>query len=507
MTKAADRSADRPLPRPLAETIGRRSQTAIFGKLVRDFMGRAPLAVATGAPAGRVVADMAAAASTSALVLDGAGRIIGIVTERDIARKMAFQAAPAAPIDSFATRPVLTVGADDHLYRAVARMRRHNLRHMPVVDAMGRPVGLVNLIDALSVAADQMVRQIDLLSREGTLEGMAEAKRAQVELASDLLADNLPAPDIQALITEINHDLHCRILDGIVARMAEEGWGAPPVPFTLLIMGSGGRGENFLFPDQDNGFILSDYSDADHTRIDSYFIPLAERLNLQLDKIGFPLCKGHVMARNPLWRKTASQWRAQTALWARRRSPAAILFADIFFDFRAIWGPLEPATELRQFVTTTLAAYPALLSQMCRDETVQSVAIGLFGRLVTASRGEYPGRVDLKLRGTMPLVSSVRLLAVREGVSETATLARIAALAERGPIERDEADALVGAFNHVTSVLLRQQLSDFQAGLKVGNFVAPQTLSRRERKLLVDSLRAIEEFRTETRSEFTGALF
>ena len=31
-------------------------------------------------------------------------------------------------------------------------------------------------------------------------------------------------------------------------------------------MGSGGRGESYLFPDQDNGFILADYPDAEHTR-------------------------------------------------------------------------------------------------------------------------------------------------------------------------------------------------------------------------------------------------
>ncbi len=245
------------------------------------------------------------------------------------------------------TRPVVTVAADDFLYRAVARMRRLGLRHMPVVDAAGRPVGMLDLHEALAAASATMVAQIDRLTQESSIEGLAHTKQAQAELASDLLADNLPAPDIQALITDINQDLHRRVLEAVLATMAGEGWGAPPVAVTLLIMGSGGRGENFLFPDQDNGFILADYPDAEHKRVDAFFTALAERFTHDLDKVGFPLCKGNVMASNPLWRKTETQWRHQFELWAERRSPVAILFADIFLDFRAIAGPLEPAATLR----------------------------------------------------------------------------------------------------------------------------------------------------------------
>ena len=45
--------------------------------------------------------------------------------------------------------------------------------------------------------------------------------------------------------------------------------------------------ENFLYPDQDNGFILADYPDADHNRIDAFFIALAARFTHDLDR-GLP---------------------------------------------------------------------------------------------------------------------------------------------------------------------------------------------------------------------------
>jgi signal-transduction protein with cAMP-binding, CBS, and nucleotidyltransferase domain len=484
-----------------------RSQTAVFAKRVRDVMRPTVLTVPAEMAIATVIAEMETSGRSSAVVVDAGGRVAGIITERDVTRRVAIRDGRDIKAGVVSTRPVHTVQADEYLYRAIARMRRLNLRHLPVVDGTGHPVGMVNLIDAIAVASEQMLRQLDRLTRESTLDGMAEVKAAQAELATELLAVNLPAPEIQALITDVNIDIHRQVLEHAMRSLAEAGWGDPPVLFTLLMMGSGGRGENFLRPDQDNGFILADYPDDDHGRVDPYFIALAERFNVELDRVGFPLCLGHVMARNPVWRKTASQWHEQVTLWAQRRSPVGILYADIFFDFRAIAGPLGAGAELRRHVTGVLKTYPALLSMMSRDETNKSVALGLFGRLVTDMTGQNPGRIDLKMRGTMPLVASTRLWALKHGVQETSTLARLSALRETGSMSADDADELAIAFSRVTFQLLRQQLDDYRSGRKPGNFVDPAVLRRRERDELRQSLRVIDRFRQETNAAFTGAVF
>ena len=97
-------------------------------------------------------------------------------------------------------------------------------------------------------------------------------------MAEQLFADNVPAPEILALISQINSDLHRRVVDMLVRRMADEHLGPPPVDFTLIVMGSGGRGESAIGADQDNGFILADYDDADHRAVDRWFIDLAVRM-------------------------------------------------------------------------------------------------------------------------------------------------------------------------------------------------------------------------------------
>ncbi len=484
-----------------------RSQIAVFAKRVRDFVRHPPHTVAPGTPVGEILAGMSAADASSALVVDQQGRLIGILTERDIVRRVALRAKPETPVELIMTAPVKSIAADDLLFRAVGRMRRARLRHMPIVDAAGRPVGVLDLNEALAAAAARMVGQIDRLTQDASVDGLTEIKRAQAELAQDLLDDNIPAPEIQALVTEINLDIHRRLLAAAAEDMQAEGWGDPPVPFTLLIMGSGGRGENFLFPDQDNGFILADYPDADHGRIDAWFTALAERFTRGLDRVGFPFCKGGVMATNPLWRKTATQWRDQIWLWGERRSPVAVLFADIFMDFAPAWGDAEAADTLRAEIGRMLARYPALLRAMAEDETRRGVALGLFGTLKIESDAAHPGRTDLKQHGTLPLVGATRLYALRAGLCETGTVARLSALAALGTIDRDDAEALTKAFETVTFVLLRQQLADFHAGQPVGNHVDPNGLTRLERERLVEALKAIDRLRKRARADFTGAFW
>ncbi len=83
----------------------------------------------------------------------------------------------------------------------------------------------------------------------------------------------------------------------------------------------------------------------------------------------------------------------------------------------------------------------------------------------------------------------------------------IDALAAAGELSRDVQDHLRGAFDHITGLQLRQQITDFQAGRPVSNFVDPAALTERERDLLKAGLRAINDFRIHVRAELTGELF
>ena len=497
------------MPTPPQEN-DRRSRTAIFSMLVRDFARPAHdvLEIRPGIPCGEVIEALAARKLSCAVVVDAAGRPVGIVTERDVVRRIAFRVPAETPVEAVMTAPVLTIRRREHLYCAIAWMRRHDLRHMPVVDRLGRLAGILDLHGALAAASEGLMRQIDGLSREDTLDGMKQVKAAQVELARALFDDHLPAPDIQQLLSRINNDMYRRIGEAALKRMAAEGWGEPPAAAATIVMGSGGRGENFLYPDQDNGFIVADYPDDEHGRFDAFFLELAERMCRDLNEVGIPYCNGYCMAVNPLWRKTLPQWIAQIGTWARKGSIVAVRLADIFFDFQPVWGEVALAGELRGAVTRLVRHNRSFLRQMYQDNLDQNVALGLFGGFVTErDNREYLGQVNLKYTGTLPLVSAIRLLALREGIEETATLARIAALADQGVLVTSEREELSRAFGVVTETLLRRQIADFGAGRRIGYYVDPRALGKRRRAELLEALKAIQALRKRAHLEFTAHVF
>jgi signal-transduction protein with cAMP-binding, CBS, and nucleotidyltransferase domain len=459
-------------------------------------MSPAPPSFAPDTPLAQVLAGMAAARASAVLAVDGDGRPVGILTEQDIARRVAFRLPPDAPLHAAMTAPVTTCAEDAGLWQAVAVLRAGRLRHLPVVGTGGRCIGILHRADTLAAVSGRLLLHLDALSGDD-----AAVKRSQAGMAAALLAEGVPARDLVGLVSGINIDLHRRVLDRVLA-----AHGTPPVPCTLLVMGSAGRGESLLRPDQDNGLILADYPDAAHIEIDAWFRPMTAAFNAALAEAGFPRCPGGIMAMNPLWRKTLPQWRGQFDHWARRRSGAALLFSDIAFDFRAVAGDGAPATALRAHLARLLAASPALLAAMAAQNQGLTVGLTLWGGFTDDEPG--PGtRTDLKLHGLMPLVAAARLLALREGIAETGTLARIDALARAGAVTGREAAALADAFDLLVDTVLRQQLADHEAGLQPGSLVDTAALPKPARTALRDALRAVRSFSRGTFGSFTGQLW
>ncbi len=478
-----------------------------FVERVAGHVTRPVLSVSAQTACAEAIHQMIGARATHALVMAENGRILGIVTEQDVVRRMAFQLDGRAPVTEAMSSPVSFIREHEFLYLAIGKMRRLGLKHLPVLDRTGKPVGMIELAAALSTAAAQTVDQIDRLTHENSLEGMRQTKAAQALLARELLEDAVPAPDILSLISEINSDLHRRVVELLLKQARADGLGEPPAPFEFIVMGSGGRWESSLQPDQDNGFVIYDYPDTDHTAFDGWFIAFAERLVEALETVGFTRCKGHVMATNPIWRKRISEWCAQVGLWLGKSSGLVLRLCDIFFDFRCVYGEGVMSEQLRDQITR-LAPNPFFLREMYKLDEVHGPALGLFGRLKTDPlKGPGQGKVNLKLSGTLPLVGAIRILALKSQVPELSTLERIRALRQMGVLDGDEADYLSGGFKHITRLVLRQQLTDFEAGHAVGNHVPLDSMTRRDRDMLVDAFHAVRRIRSRLRSELGADMF
>ena len=81
------------------------------------------------------------------LVMEGAD-IVGIVTERDYARKIALlgRSSPQTRVSEVMTVAVMVVDPDQTTDYCMALMTEHRLRHLPVVDG-GKLIGLISIGD------------------------------------------------------------------------------------------------------------------------------------------------------------------------------------------------------------------------------------------------------------------------------------------------------------------------------------------------------------------------
>ena len=95
-------------------------------------------------------------------VIDAADHPIGVVTDRDIVRRIVAQG--KNPIgytaEACITQPVVTVPSDARLEDVVSMMERHQIRRVPVVDDQGRCAGIISQADVARQAPPQEVAEL-----------------------------------------------------------------------------------------------------------------------------------------------------------------------------------------------------------------------------------------------------------------------------------------------------------------------------------------------------------
>jgi len=94
-------------------------------------------------------------------IVDNDGRVIGLVTDRDICMAAYTQGQPlrSIPLTVAMAKNVLTCRADDDVGAAESIMREARVRRLPVVDHDDRLVGMLSLNDLAREAVHEGVRR------------------------------------------------------------------------------------------------------------------------------------------------------------------------------------------------------------------------------------------------------------------------------------------------------------------------------------------------------------
>ncbi len=88
----------------------------------------------------------------SVMVVDKEGHMAGIITERDILFAVTKSlVGKDVPVTSIMSKTSLMASPNEGLVTAVDRMIKGGVRHLPVIDKDGKPLGMVSMRDAMGI--------------------------------------------------------------------------------------------------------------------------------------------------------------------------------------------------------------------------------------------------------------------------------------------------------------------------------------------------------------------
>jgi len=444
---------------------------------VREVMRSEPVFVEADMSVGEAITVMMSRNISSVLVASGQGTDgIGIVTEHDALRAIAGdgESGLARPCREVMSHPLFRVSADDYLHVAIGRMARLGLRHLVVCDEKDAVCGIVTSRALVKHRSVHALMIGDELRAAGSVDALKAAHDRLVGMAQGLLGDQVTASTIAAVIAGFYRDLTRRAME-----LAEQECGVSLPRYALLVLGSAGRGETLLSGDQDNAIIVEDGAEK------AELVEVARRATDLLDAAGLPYCSGGVMASQPSWCRSLSEWRTTIESWSRRGDGESLLNVDIFFDLVRVHGDRELVDTLRQHALDE-AAKPLLPRMMAAEVMDYRPPLSLFGRFQLQK-----GRLDLKIEGLFPLVAGARAMALAHRVEATGTRARLAAVAELSLMGSGDLERFGKAHELFLELILRQQIEDMAAGKTPGSLVDVSGLPRAARRHLKVALRDI----------------
>jgi len=465
-------------------TASAATEQQAMNRALRDLVKQPPVACSENTPLETALHAMHQARVGSIVIVDGTQRPVGIFTRHDVLDRVALASRPLTdPVSTVMTSAPATLPADARAYEAVMLIAARGIRHVPVIDG-GRLVGVVTERDLFAMQRIS-VRGINrVIAQADDAHALEQAGRDIQTLARSLLSQGVSAEQLTHLITTLNDALSEKVIS-VVQRKHD----LQDMRWCWLAFGSEGRQEQTVSTDQDNGLLFSTDGSQNADEARTRLLPFAKEVNLLLDRCGFPLCMGQIMAGNPRWCLSVQEWRQQFQDWIRNTDPEALLNSVIFFDFRALAGDRLMADELRVFLDSTVNGNARFLRQLAHHALEVRPPLGLISDFVTEEADGAKEFIDLKKAGARLFVDAARVLALAAGVSSSNTAQRLRSAGAVLKLPEAEIAAAVDAFFFIQQLRLRSQLANDRDERAAANRVFPGKLNEIDRRILKESLR------------------
>ena len=451
---------------------------------IGDIIHKAPISMPPTASIRETAEVMSNERVSSILIADAEGALLGIVTDRDLRGRVVAKALDYnLPIADIMTRSPLTVDIDDYAFEAQLMMARQNIHHLPVMNGE-RVAGMLTATDLTKHHTTSAVYLVSDIFKQTQIESLQEISAKVPQLLLSLASAEATADSAGHVITAVTDAITTRLL-----QLAEQKFGAPPVPYAWIAAGSQARNEQTAKSDQDNCMIIDD--SYDEKRHGEYFRELARFVCDGLDACGYIYCPGEMMAITEQWRQPLKTWKRYFHKWIEQPEPKALMLTCVFFDLRCIYGEKNLFRDIRQYLLQKTRGNRIFLAYMAGNALSHQPPLGFFRNFVLIKGGEHDHTFDMKHTGIVPIVDLARVYALAAGSEAVNTLSRLEAVAEGGEVSENGARDLRDALEFVSAIRIEHQAKQIRAGLKADNFISPDDLSHFERNQLKDAFAVV----------------
>lgn len=483
----------------LRQTVARKEDAnELMTSEINVLISRSPVALDTRATALEAARRMSEEGVSSLLILhhsDAPGHpddadapshpvIAGLITDRDLRNRLVAKGLSyETPVRDIMTTDLIYVEYNQLVFEAMLAMLRYNVHHLPVLKHQ-QPIGVVALSDIIHYESQNSLFVVSRIFRAHNVEELKSLVSEVRSCFKRMVHEDANSRMIGSAMAVIGRSFKQRLLE-----LGEDKLGPPPVPYCFLALGSMARQEQLIVSDQDNAMILDNSFDPD--KHDAYFKKLAEFVSDGLAACGYTYCKGDIMATNRTWRKPLKVWEEYFTDWIDKPTPKGLLNSSIFFDLDGVWGKTEWADRLNRLILKKARHNSVFLACMARNALLRTPPLGFFKDFVMEPSGQHSQSIDMKRRGTAPLADLIRLHALAVGSKSRNSFERLKDIIDADILPHGRGQDLRDALEFISTVRIRHQALDLEAGRDPDNKIEPENLSDFERKNLKDAFQIL----------------
>jgi CBS domain-containing protein len=431
------------------------------------------------------------------IVINENGNPIGILRDTDLRRKVVTGLFSREDlVETIMSQRVVTVPPDCSIAVAQMAMLRGKTSRVVVTrdgTQHSEVVGIYSESDILLAQAETPGAIVVEMWRSNTAEELILARQKADGLIQKYLTNEVGIRYVSSMITEINDVLTQRAIQIAAQELHDEGFMTPDVKFAWMALGSCGREEQVIRTDLDNAIVFEDVPAEIYQSTSAYFQKLGRTTNRILHETGFKYCKGDMMAGNPEWTCSYSEWREKFTNWITNPDGQSLLNACIFFDFRPIDGDFTLCERLAEHIFNELNNASYFLTALAKIALMSPPPMSFFRSFIVEKNGEHKDEFDIKIRGMRPLIDAARLLTLEAKFSNiNNTFRRFEKLAVIDPKNADLYESAADAFE----LLMRFKAIQGLKHKDSGRYFNPSELNKLERLMLKDTFAPINELQS-----------